>query len=124
MTSAIKLIGTAFSSRAVLNASFTPLESNDDKNADVDLVVAQTGCARDKAEALLKKNNNDIVSTVLELTDEVMDIDDKKLQEDDANENKSVGVSPSQTMQDSSSCSVNICIRDVLDISEVHQSTS
>ena len=121
MTSAIKLIGTAFSSRAVLNASFTPLESNDDKNADVDLVVAQTGCARDKAEALLKKNNNDIVSTVLEVTDEVMDIDDKKLQEDDANENKSVGVSPSQTMQDSSSCSVTICIRDVLDISEVHR---
>jgi nascent polypeptide-associated complex subunit alpha len=35
---------------------------------DIELVVAQAGCSRAKAVAALRKNDNDIVNSIMELT--------------------------------------------------------
>ena len=52
---------------------------------NIEIVIAQTGCARDKAETLLKRHDNDIVSTVLELSDESMDLEDSNNNDNDNN---------------------------------------
>jgi len=35
---------------------------------DIELVTSQTGCSRAKAVAALKKNNNDIVEAIMQLS--------------------------------------------------------
>lgn len=42
-------------------------KGNDAKENDIDLVVAQAGCSREKAKEALEKNNNDLVEAIMAL---------------------------------------------------------
>ena len=51
------------------NISVEVLEKDEADSDDVKMIIDQTGCTREVARSTLQKNNNDIVNTIIEITD-------------------------------------------------------
>lgn len=77
----LSAVWTAFSSPEALAISFVPVDPSkgifyvDDK--DIDIVLSQVKCSRERAESVLRKHRSDIVSAILELgeDDKYMEVD-------------------------------------------------
>ena len=52
------------------NINVEVLEKDEGDSDDIKMIIDQTGCTREVARSTLQKNNNDIVNTIIEITDQ------------------------------------------------------
>ena len=53
------------------NISVEVLEKDEGDGDDIKMIIDQTGCTREVARSTLQKNNNDMVNTIIEITDQL-----------------------------------------------------